>query len=231
MVETTLAYFLVDGVIGKSYHFRRVREWAFGARIGDWAMGGLSLILFVLVLWLVGLLWVWLGTAVVSVTIAFLFYFVIDRRLAAQRRGAVEECEKMLKRLRVAGMDEEAIRMFVAKNAERQWEEFYEALFGFEAKLAARPAVEAQAGRRLPHSAWWREPLIARLERAQQARKELKTRKVLQKVEAKKLQAEGINRRDAEEQAEAAAEKMVEQAAEVKKAKSKPVSVKAMLDG
>jgi serine/threonine protein kinase len=229
VIETTLAYFVLDGIFRKSYVFRRVREWAFGARIGDWAMGVLGLVMLLLVLWLVGLLWVWLGTALVAVGIAFAFHFVIDRRLSAQRHAAVEAVEKMLKRLRMGGMDEEAVRLFVAKNADRNWEEFYEALFGFESKLSVRPTVEEQAGAKLPRFGGWREPLVARLDRAQQWRREAKTRKMLQKVESKKLRSEGVDRREAEAQAEAAAESMVERAAEIKAAKHKPVNVKAMM--
>lgn len=229
VIETVIAYFVVDGIFGKSYVFRKVREYMLGARISDWAIAVVGVIALIVVLWLVGLLWVWLGTAVVAVGIAFLFHFVVDKRLAAQRREAIIGCEHMLKRLRLAGMDEESLRLFVAKNAGQGWEEFHEAMFGFEAKLAARPAVEAQAGGKLARFAGWREPVIARLDRALQARREAKSRKVLEKVEAKKLEAEGVDRREARAQAEAAAEQMVEQAAEIRVAKDKTINIRAMM--
>ena len=230
ILETVSAYFIVAGVFGKSYLFRRVREWAFSARFTDWAIAVLGGLALLLVLFWVGLLWVWLGTAVVAVGIAFLFHFVVDRRLAAQRRQAIDDGERLFKRLRIGGMDEDALRHFVAKNAGRAWEEYFEALFGFEAKMSVRPAVEAQAGARLPRFAAWREPLLARLDRAQQARREQRTRKVLQKVEARKLEAEGVDRREAKVQAEAAAEQMVEQTALIKASPHKPVNVRAMLE-
>jgi len=230
MLETTLAYFVIDGMFGKSYVFRRTREWALGARLGDWAIGSLGLIVMVLVLWMVGLLWVWLGTAVLAVAIAFLFHFIVDRSLTSQRRSSVEDCEKMLKRLRLVGMDEEALRLFVAKNAGRSWEAFFEAVFGFESKLTVRPTVEEQAGSKLPHHAAWRETLLARIEKALQARRDAKARKLIQKVETKKLEAQGVDRKEAASQAEAAAEVIVEQAAEIKAAKKKPINVRAMLD-
>jgi hypothetical protein len=81
----------------------------------------------------------------------------------------------------------------------------------------------------LPRFAGWRDAIIARFDRAQQARREAKTRKVLQKVEEKKLEAEGVNKREARAQAEAAAEHMVEQAAEIKASKKKTVNVRAMM--
>jgi hypothetical protein len=126
-------------------------------------------------------------------------------------------------------MDEEALRLFVAKNAGRTWEEFYEGVFGYESKAAVRPAVEEQAGTRLPRYAGWREPLIARLDRAEQARREARARKVLQRVEAKKLEAEGVDRKAAKAQAEAAAEQMVETAAVIKAARQQPVNVRQMV--
>jgi serine/threonine protein kinase len=229
VVETLIAYFIVDGIFGKTYVFRKVREYAFGARIGDWAIGVVGVIALLVVLWLVGLLWVWLGTAVVAIAIAFVFHFIVDRQISTQRQSALNECEHMLKRLRLAGMDEESLRLFVAKNAGQGWEEFHEAMFGFESKLAARPAVEAQAGGKLPRFAAWREPVIARLDRALQARREAKSRLVLEKLETKKLEAEGVDRREARAQAEAAAEQMVEQAAEIRVAKDKTVNIRSMI--
>ena len=54
------------------------------------------------------------------------------------RRAPLENVEQMLKSLRLQGQDEEALRQFVCKYSGPHWESFYEALFGYEAKLAAR---------------------------------------------------------------------------------------------
>jgi eukaryotic-like serine/threonine-protein kinase len=100
----------------------------------------------------------------------------------------------------------------------KNWEEFYEALFGFEAKLAARGYLteEDAAGRARFGS--WREPVLTWIDRVRTARKEARERRHLQALEAKKLQAEGMDRKEAEDQAEAAAAQLVEQAAEIKAA-------------
>lgn len=230
-IETVLAYFVIDGLLGKSHVFRRARQWALGARLVDWGIVVLGGAAVLLVLFLVGLLWVALGTAVGALLIAFLFHAAIDRPLAGQRRPAIEDCEIMLKRLRINGMEEDALRLFVAKNAGRGWEEYFEALFGFESKLAARPAVEQQAGQKLPRFAAWREMLVARFERAEEARKLAKAQKVLLKLETKKLLAEGVDKKEAAAQAEAMAEVMVEQAVEIKAAKTKPINVRKMVSG
>ena len=44
----------------------------------------------------------------------------------------------MLKAMRLKGLEEEKLRQFVCKYSENRWEEFYEALFGYEAKMRAR---------------------------------------------------------------------------------------------
>ncbi|WP_020472064.1 bifunctional serine/threonine protein kinase/MFS transporter [Zavarzinella formosa] len=233
MVETVLAYFVVDGVMRKTLVFRKTREWVFGARFTDWAMAIFGGLIGVLALFLLGLHWVFLGTAVVAVGLAFVMHFLFDRGLAGQRQPVIEEAEKMLKRFRVAGLEEDQLRLFVAQNAGRDWEEFYETLFGFEAKLAIRPKVQEISGDvKLPQHASWREPLLARIDKARQARQEAKTKKLLTKLESKKLQAEGVSKKEAEEQAEAAAEQIVEQVAVIKEAKptGKPVNVRKMME-
>ena len=71
--------------------------------------------------------------------------------------------------MRVHGLDEEELRQFVAKFAGRHWEEFFEALFGYEAKLAARGVLlrGGAAGLREKHAAWCGEPLIAAMGRVE----------------------------------------------------------------
>ncbi len=231
MAETVVAHFVISGVMGKTFVFRKTREWVFGAKFTDWALALFGGVIVLAALFLLGLHWVFLGAAVLAVALAFGFHFVFDRGAAAQRTPAVDECEKMLKRFRVAGMDEEQLRLFVAQNAGRSWEEFYEALFGYESKLAMREKLAEGGESKAPRFAAWREPLLARVEKAQQARQDAKAKKLLSTREANKLQAEGVSKKEAAVQAEAAAEQMVEQVAVMKAAKpsAKPVNVRKMM--
>ena len=90
------------------------------------------------------------------------------------------------------GLDEEELRQFVAKFAGRDWEEFFEALFGYEAKLAARAVLLARRrGRVREKHAAWREPLIAAMDRIEKARQAARERKLLQAVERAELLAAG----------------------------------------
>jgi hypothetical protein len=136
-----------------------------------------------------------------------------------QRRAILDGCERQLRRLRMHGLDEEELRQFVAKFAGRNWEEFFEALFGYEAKIAARGVLlrGGMAGAREKYAAW-REPIIAWVERLERSRKEARERKLLAAVEQANLLAGGASVHSAEQQAKAAAEAMVRAADEMRKA-------------
>ena len=245
LVTCGFFYFVLSGLSGKSYLFRKTRETVFGIRFTDWLMLLFGTALFGLILYLTGLLWAWLGFGVLGVILAMGMKILIDKQAASQRQPWIDESEHMFKRLRLHGFDEDALRGFVAQNSGKHWEEFFEALFGFEAKLAARDALGEEARKRSRFAAW-REPLIRWFDRIQLARKEARERKHFQIIEAKKLRAEGFDKAEAEEQAEAAAVQMVAQAAVIKAAEAprrradesnetvvhqvKPINIQKMLE-
>src|SRR5205823_853195 len=122
----------------KTYLFRRVRQLVAGSSFGDWLVAFAMLALFAILLWMLKLFWMWVGFGMIGAALAFALRFGLDRTIAAERHAAIVGCERLLRRLRVQGFDEDQLRFFVAKYAGRNWEEFFEALFGFEAKLDAR---------------------------------------------------------------------------------------------
>jgi serine/threonine protein kinase len=218
-VLSGLAYFVIDGVTQRSYLFTKVRDYLMGNRLKDWLQLALGGLLVLLLLWVTGLFWIWVGLGVVSVLLAFGLYYAIDRRLAAQRAEPLADAERMFKQMRLKGLEEDALRQFVWKFGGPRVEEFYEALFGYEAKLAARMWVNPSEERRPKAKfAAWREPIIRWIEARQEQRRLARERAVLQKLEEKRLKAEGASEAEAKEQAANVAEAMVEQAAEIKKA-------------
>src|SRR6185436_6133542 len=102
------------------------------------------------------LLWPWFGAAIGALGVAIAFHFTVDRFAEAQRRTPAEQVEEMLKQMRLRGLDEAALRQFVCKYSGERWEEFYETLFGYEAKRAARRTWgKSERGRnRKRHAAW-----------------------------------------------------------------------------
>jgi hypothetical protein len=172
--------------------------------------------MFLLGLWLIGWLWIWIGAAVLAAGLGLAFHFVFDRKLAAQRAAPVADAETLLKSLRLRGLDEAAVRQFVAKYSGDNWEEFFEALFGFEAKIEAREALRADKGRARKKFRAWREPLLRWIDTRLKADREERDRRHLQKVEQKGLQAQGLDAAQAKKQAEQMADAMLDDAAEAR---------------
>jgi serine/threonine protein kinase len=217
---TGLCHFVVAGVTQKTHVFLKVREYLLGCRLSDWLLTAAGVLLALVVLWLAGLLWLWVFFAVLAVAGAVAFHVLIDRRLERERRATLETVERMLRGLRLRGLEEESLRHFVCKYSGEHWEEFYEALFGYEAKMTARARWgHEDRGRPRARFASWRDPICRWIDAREQARQEARERKTLQAVEQKNLQAQGMDAAEARAKAERAAEAMVQNAAALKEAK------------
>jgi serine/threonine protein kinase len=217
LAVTPICYFVLHGFTGKTYLFGKVRELVLDSRWTDWLTWLVGGVLGLVLLYLLGLHWVALVVAVLAVGLALGFHVVIDRRLAAEQAAPVAEVEKMLRTMRLRGLEEDALRQFVCKYAGERWEGFYEALFGFEAKLSARTRwVLGEQGRGRQKYGAWREPLVGWIDARLRARKEARERRHLQAIEEKRLKAEGVAVAEARARAEEAAAALVEKAAEVK---------------
>jgi hypothetical protein len=214
---TVMACFVTHGLRTGSPLFERARAFLLGSSLVDWLTWVAALVLIVTVLVVFKLIWVWVAVCVVAVGLAVAFDRAIDRRVDIERDGPLDEVEGMLKSLRLHGLDEEALRQFVARHAGDHWEAFYEALFGYDAKLTARALWgQGRQGTVRPRHAAWRDPLVAWLDAKQAARKAAREKRTLQKIEEKGLVAKGENLVTARRKAERAAEAMVTMAAEVR---------------
>jgi hypothetical protein len=224
-LQASLAYFVLDGVLRRGYLFGCTRRLLEGMSWGDIVVSVAGFAMFCLLLAMSNVFWIWAGFGAAGVGLALAVCCALDRAVVAHRRAALEACERQLRRLRLQGLDEEQLRQFVAKFAGRHWEEFFEALFGFEAKLAARAHLlrGGAAGARERHGTW-REPLIAWMERVEKSRKESRERRLLAAVERAKLLADGASAHSAERRANAAADAMVRAADEIRKAETRRVA-------
>jgi serine/threonine protein kinase len=219
VVTAVVSYQIIYGLARRTYLMQKFREMAFASNFADWAQYVLFAELGVGLLIAFGLHWVWLGFSVGAVLSAFLFYVVVDSALSSERRICLEQTEKMLRALRAGGTDENTIRHFVCRYCGKDWEEFYEALFGFEAKLQARQAWNrGELGRTRPRFGAWREPVVAWIERHIEAQREEKQRKMLLKIEVEALKAKGLDAYEANIQAKQAANRLIDNAAAVRAA-------------
>jgi serine/threonine protein kinase len=215
---TPFAYFVANGFLMKPPMFLRFRELVMGSRWFDWFLAVASIGFFCLILFAFGWFWAWLGFALAGVLLALALAFVCDRQVASDRQPAIDKAEKLFRTLRIQGLDEETLRQFVCKYSGRRWEEFFENLFGYEAKLTAREWSRGELGKGREKFAAWRDPIIVWLDRKLRSQREARQRKQLQAVEERALKAQGIEAAQARQRAELLARNMVAQGAELKQA-------------
>ena len=209
-VMAALAYFVVNGLRRHSYLFGKVSEFLVGGSVVDWSVSIVVLLLFLTLLYVFHWFWGWMFFGIVAALAAILLHWKVDQRLDAERVEPLEKVRAMLRTLRLNGVDEEALRQFVATHAGHQWEEFYEALFGYESMLDARRRWGASERRlRRPRYAIWRDPLIAWIDSKQRARRAARETKLFQKIEEKSLESQGVNLLTARRKAQRMAEAMV----------------------
>jgi hypothetical protein len=217
-VMTLLGTFLTSGIIYRTHLFLKAREMLLDSIWSERLRWSLYAVLFLVALALFGLAPILIGEALLAAGFCALYHILIERKLVEERAKALAKAEGLLKTLRLRGLEEEALRQFVAKYSGDNWEELYEALFGYDLMIQARQRLAATEGgkRRAKHAAW-RDPIIHWLEGRQRAARERRERKVLQKVEQKRLESEGVSKTEAASRAAAAADVMVEGAAEMKR--------------
>jgi serine/threonine protein kinase len=213
------AYFSVYGLLSGGVVFTRFRTLVFGMRFFDWFMVFCGTALFLGTLALLGLLVVWLKLVVLALLLGFYFWMLTDRVQAEAQREPLRDGRLLCRMLRGQGLSEEQLRAFVCKYGGPYWEEFFEALFGYEAKITVRPlrSTGEIGGPWKPHASW-RDPIVAWADARIETRRLAREQKHLQNIEAKALEAKGVSRSEAETRAEDLAAVLVDQAAEARKA-------------
>jgi tRNA A-37 threonylcarbamoyl transferase component Bud32 len=215
-VLTPVAYFVTHGAATRSYLFQQTRQYVIGLTLLDWLKVAGGLLVFVLILAIAGLLWVWIIVCGVAIGVAVGIYLLLDRFIARERQTALAAMERIVRALRVRGINESAIQKFVCQYAGEHWEAPFEELFGYEAKLTARVKWGVGPKGPRPRFAVWRDPVVRWIAARQRSRQEARERRQLQVVEQQGLVAEGMQPAEARRQAEAVAEAMVEQASQIK---------------
>jgi hypothetical protein len=218
-VMTPAAYLVVAGVAQKTFIFSKMRQLVFTAGIGGWIKGAAAALMLLVILFALGWIGVWIGAAVAAVLIALAYYMAVDRPVERARRTPLDNAEQLLKKLRLNGLEEDALRQFICKYAGQQWEEFYEALFGYEAKLQARSRWGlVDRGTSRPKYAAWRDPVVRWIDARVTAKKLARERKHLAAMEEMGLRATGVEPAEAKRLAEEKTKVLI---AKVKSAKVK----------
>lgn len=205
------AYFIICGLISNSVLFNQCRELIYRGGVSACLKWAVASILLVVASFLVGTLTYWVFTGILGVGLGIGYYFLIDVAITKARRTSVAKAESLLRRLRVDGQNESTIQNFVAKYSPQDWEEFFETLFGYEAKRLIRDrlaALEANTSRRKFRA--WRYGIYDRLADHLDAFATQSDRKHLRQIEEAGLVAAGVSIQDARSQASQIAEAIVD---------------------
>ena len=216
LVQAAAAYFVIHGWTRKTYLFNRVRRFATGLTVGDWLVAAGAVGVFVAFLWMSGLLAVWVGLGLFGVAAAVVLACTLDQKREVERYPTLTEADRQVRALRKQGWAEAEVKGLFAKFGGRRWEEFFEAVFGFEAKLAARAELRGGAAGRREKFAAWREPVITLLNHIEHQQRKARERRLLEGAEFDRLVAAGIPKRVARARAESTAAAMVEQASVIR---------------
>jgi serine/threonine protein kinase len=212
-----LSDFIIVGFAQKTALFRKACALILGSSLSEWLTVAAGVALLVGLLFVLKLFWIWFALALAAIGIALAIHLSLDVRAAAERRAPLEQVEGMLRSMRLQGLEEDVLRQFVCKYSGPHWEEFYEALFGYEAKLLARDRWgRGEGAKARPKHAGWRDPIVRWIDARLTARRQAKDQAVLQKIEERSLESQGVNLVTARRKAERAARAMVATAAEIK---------------
>ena len=217
-------YFILTGVAHRSYLFRRVNQFLIGLSLGDWLVGLAGVALFSILLWGLGLLWVWTGFGLIGAALAIGLRYGLDRAIDQERYVPVAKCQRLLQRMRITGASEEELQLFVAKYSGKHWEEFFEAIFGYEAKMRTRTLLlrAGNVGEREKFASW-REPIINLIDRVEKERRARRERELLERVEQARLVAAGVTEHAARAQAIATADALVHRAEHLRAANAREI--------
>ena len=190
--------FLFAGAQRRDALYVRSRRLAREATWRDRLVAAVGGLLLVAVLASFGWLWWWLGAAVVAVGLGMVWAKVVDRGARGDCEPMVRRAEMAVREMRENGVDETRVRRAVAEAGGARWEPFYEALFGYEAKLAAR-GIYGTDGR--GSAGAWRDPLAAWLDARLDGRRARRDERLLTQAAAGELVARGVPEAAAERQA------------------------------
>lgn len=203
--------FIIVGVREAPILFSKVRELVIRSGILSWLKWIAAGLLLVIASFMIGAFFHWFLLSAMGVGAGAAFYFLIDRPIAKGRQPALNNAELLLRKMRLKGMDESTVLMFVAKYSGQHWEEFFEALFGYDAKRRVRDEVtKSEMGKQKPKFRAWRDGIADNLQSRIDVLNNAENQKHLEKVEQAGLVEQGVSATDAKEQAAQMAHALVD---------------------
>lgn len=209
-----ISYLITQGVNDNTVLYQLWRELSYrkqGMALLKW---NFAVILWLIAAFMAGVFFHWLVMAAVGVIVGAGIYVFIDKPIREHRKPLIAKCERLMKRMRVMGMDESTLQMFVAKYSGNHWEEIFEQLFDYESKRKVRNELSNTVmGRHKPKFRPWVDVMIDTFERRIESGEVAQDQVLLQRVEQAGLLDKGIKSGEARKQAFQMANAMVDKGA------------------
>lgn len=212
LVLTPLFSFLLNGFLTKEFFYRRARSLVFGTSLKGWGLIILGSFVTLLALYFTGLLVPWIVVSFIAAGLAAAWQFLYLKPMRAKVAPHLEATHEMLKMLRIRGVAEETIQDFVCRFSGERWEEFFEALFGYEDMVTQRArSIHLDKVKPRKRFRTWRDPVARWLDEIEEARKRDRERRQLAKAEKQRLKSEGVSEQEAEKQAKSLADQAMDE--------------------
>ena len=135
-----------------------------------------------------------ISLATVAIGLAASYHFGLDRPLERSRAEGLDRLKALVRGWRQVGVDETAIRRYVASSSGIGWEEPFGALFGFDAIPSARLIWGSDlSGRRRRRFAPVRAWILSRVDAVILGRTFNQTRRLLEPILERDLEARGLH--------------------------------------
>ena len=209
-----LSYLIIQGVNDNTVLYQLWRELSYRKRGMAVLKWNFAVLLWVIAALMAGVFFHWLAMATIGIIVGAAVYVFIDKPIKKHREPLIAKCERLMKRMRVMGMDESTLQMFVAKYSGNHWEEIFEQLFDYEAKRKVRNELSNTVmGRHKPKFRPWVDVMIDAFQRKVEASEVAQDQVLLQRVEQAGLLEKGITSGEARKQAFQMANAMVDKGA------------------
>lgn len=187
---------------GKSPVVTNVRAWLGSLSWIDYGIGLVGGIVFLLVVFIAGM---WPGVllgGLMGAAAGAAYHYLLIAPSRKRSFGALQAADRFVRDLRIDGADEEGVRMFLARYAGKKWQDFFEAMFGYESLCKIREQLRGDpsfSGSTAANS--WRDKICASLSAKVKANSEASDHKRLAEIEQRGLQSEGLSAGDARDRA------------------------------
>ena len=207
-----------SGLEGTSPLARRWRESLITGGILEWLYWLFGSLIGLLAVHYLGLWVPLIFASLLGVGAGAGYYFGIEKMLSKQRKPSLEQAQGILRQLRFRGMDEDQICNATAHQAGQNWEEFFEALFGYDRMRTMQAKLQGSQGSEGKRHQSRRDKMIDRWDAKLSEAKREKDEQVLRIAGKAEMIAEGVSESEAGKRADELAASMVEAAHETRQA-------------